>query len=88
MSVGKGKIHFVIGDTQVKEGVETKHLEWIGRYLVDQFAGQDVTVVHLGDHWDMPSLSSYDVDKKSMEGRRYREDVLAGNRAFGLLNAP
>lgn len=88
MKVSKGKIHVVIGDTQVKEGVPTAHLGWIGQYLVDQFAGEDVEVIHLGDHWDMPSLSSYDKGKKSMEGRRYKSDVKAGNDALGLLTNP
>ncbi len=84
----KGRIHFVIGDTQVREGVPTEHLTWIGQYLVDQFAGQDVAVIHLGDHWDMPSLSSYDLGKKSAEGRRYKIDIDAGNKGFDLLCAP
>lgn len=84
----KGRIHVVIGDTQVKDGVPTAHLGWIGRYLVDQFAGQDVAVIHVGDHWDMPSLSSYDKGKRAMEGRRYKADIKAGNRGFDLLNKP
>lgn len=86
--VSKGRIHFVIGDTQIKPGVPTAHLSWIGRYLVDQFAGQDVTVIHLGDHWDMESLSSYDKGKKASEGRRYKEDIKAGNDGFSLLCQP
>ncbi len=80
--------HIVIPDTQVKPGVRTDHLEWIGRYIVDQFAGKDIVVIHLGDHWDMPSLSSYDKGKKSMEGRRYVADIAAGNRGFHLISDP
>ncbi len=83
-------IHIVIPDTQAKPGVSTEHLDWIGRYIVDQFAGRDnVTIVHLGDHWDMPSLSSY--DKKGgtrLEGQRIVADIRAGNDAFAVLNAP
>lgn len=89
MKAIKGRTHVVIGDTQVKKGVPMEHLTWIGRYIVDQFAGRkDVTLVHLGDHWDMPSLSSYDKGKKEMEGRRYKDDIAAGNRGFDLLCAP
>jgi len=84
----KGRIHVVIGDTQVKPGVLTDHLTWIGRYIAEQFVGQDVALIHLGDHWDMPSLSSYDLGKKASEGRRYHEDVKAGNDAYAQLNAP
>lgn len=82
-------IHFVIPDTQAKPDVPTSHLRWIGQYLVDQLAGKDnVKVIHLGDHWDMPSLSSYDKGKRAMEGRRYVADVHAGNEAWKILNAP
>jgi hypothetical protein len=84
----KGRIHLVIGDTQVKDGVPTAHLSWIGQYIVDQFAGQNLQVCHLGDHADMPSLSSYDKGKRAMEGRRYRKDVVAANNGFDLLNEP
>jgi hypothetical protein len=36
----------------------------------------------------MPSLSSYDVGKKSFEGRRYRADIEASHSAMGALLAP
>ncbi len=84
----KGKIHVVIPDTQVSVGTPTAHLGWIGRYLVDQFEGQDLTIIHLGDHWDMPSLSTYDKGTARIEGRRYKRDIEAGNIAFALLNRP
>lgn len=78
-----------IPDTQVKPGVPTEHMGWIGKYVVDTFKGHaDCTVVHLGDHFDFPSLSSYDKGKKAMEGRRLREDLDAGNAAFRLLDRP
>lgn len=83
-----GRAHIVIGDTQAKPGVPTRHLEWIGQYIVDQFWGQDVSIVHVGDHWDMPSLSSYDRGSSRIEGKRYVHDVKAGNVAFDLLNEP
>lgn len=75
--------HLVIPDTQVKEGVPTDHLRWIGQYIADT---QPNVIVHLGDHWDMPSLSSYDKGKKQFEGRRYKKDIEAGNAAFALLD--
>lgn len=76
--------HVVIPDTQVKPGVPVDNLRWIGLYIADK---RPDVVVHLGDHWDMPSLSSYDKGKKAMEGRRYRADVDAGNEGMALLNA-
>lgn len=84
----KGRIHIVIGDTQVKPGVPTQHLGWIGRYIAEQFVGQDVVVIHLGDHWDMPSLSKYDEHTIHMEGLRYADDVVSGNEGFRTLHAP
>ena len=79
----------MLPDTQVKPGVPTAHLSWIGNYIVDRWAGQEnVKVVHLGDHWDMPSLSSYDKGKRSMEGRRVLADIAAGNEGFAVLNEP
>ncbi len=88
MRTDKGRIHIIIGDTQVKPGVPTANLSWIGQYIVDQFAGLDVTIVHVGDHFDMPSLSSYDKNKRGMEGRRYKSDIDSGNKGFDLLCEP
>jgi hypothetical protein len=84
-------IHVVIPDTQVRREVDgnpvpIEHLGWIGQYIVDKYAGRpNVTVIHIGDHYDMASLSSYDKGKKQMEGRRYLDDVEVGNAAFDLL---
>ena len=78
--------HIVIPDTQAKPGVPTDHLQWIGQYIVDEFRDKPVKIIHLGDHADMPSLSSYDKGKKSMEGRRVVEDIKAANSAWSILN--
>ena len=78
--------HVVIPDTQAKPGAPTDHLRWIGQYIVDHFRDQPIKIIHLGDHWDMPSLSLYDKGKRAMEGRRYVEDINAGNDAFVVLN--
>lgn len=77
--------HLVIPDTQVRPGVPTDHLRWIGLYLLDR---RPDVVIHLGDHWDLPSLSSYDRGKKAAEGRRLKEDIDAGNRALRLITDP
>lgn len=81
--------HVVIPDTQSKPGAPTDHLRWVGQYIVDHFAGRDnIRIIHLGDHWDMSSLSSYDKGKKSMEGRRVQADIDAGNKALDVLDGP
>lgn len=77
-----GKRILCIPDTQVKPGVPIDHFEWIGKYIA---AKRPDYIVHVGDHWDFPSLSSYDKGKKCFEGRRYRADVAAGNDAMRLM---
>ena len=77
--------HLVIPDTQVKHGNSVDHLYWAGRYAA---ATKPDVIIHLGDHWDMESLSSYDVGKKSFEGRRYTRDLYAGNSAMANFIAP
>lgn len=82
-------VHVVIPDTQIKPGVPTDHLRWIGQYIVDKFAGHpNFKIIHLGDHWDFPSLSSYDRGKMAMEGRRIHADLEAGNDAMKVLDKP
>ena len=77
--------HLIIPDTQVKPDTPHDHLTWAGKYAAD--IKPDV-IIHLGDHWDMPSLSSYDVGKKSFEGRRYTKDIAAGNEAIAAFMKP
>lgn len=74
----------VIPDTQVREDVDTAHLKWISDYIVEK---RPDMVLHLGDHWDMPSLSSYDYGKKTFEGKRYKKDIQAGNDGIKLLTS-
>ena len=76
--------HFILPDTQVRKGVPTDHLEWIG-HAIKKYK-PDV-VVHLGDHWDMHSLSSWDGPGSiAMEGARYEDDIAAGNEALERLH--
>jgi len=77
--------HLVIPDTQVKPNCPTDHLRWAGLYAVDK---KPDVIIHIGDHFDMPSLSSWDVGKKSFEGRRYMDDIEAGISAMHLFMDP
>jgi len=79
------KKHLVIGDTQVKPGISLSYLTWIGKYIVDK---QPDVIVMIGDFADMPSLSSYDVGKKSFEGRTYKADIKAANKGMDALLTP
>lgn len=75
----------VIPDTQVKPGDDLTYLNNIGKYIVEK---QPDVVVQIGDFADMPSLSSYDVGKKSFEGRRYVSDIEAAHKAMEALLQP
>lgn len=75
----------VIPDTQCKPGVPLDHLTWAGKYIAEH---RPDVIVHLGDHWDMESLSSYDQGKHCFEGRRVMKDIRAGNRGMKMLEAP
>lgn len=77
--------HFVLPDVQVRPGDNLEFLRCIGRYLVKK---QPEVIVCLGDFADMPSLSSYDVGKKSFEGRRYVADIEATHFAMQALLTP
>lgn len=77
--------HLVIPDCQVKDGYDYTYLEKIGQYIVEK---QPDKIICIGDFADMPSLSSYDVGKKSFEGRRYTRDVAATRTAMALLLQP
>lgn len=80
-----GRMHIVIPDCQVKSGVPTEHLEWIGNYIAEK---RPDVVVQIGDFADMPSLSSYDKGKLSAEGRRYVKDIAAVHAAMDRLMTP
>lgn len=75
----------VIPDIQAKHGINFKYLTKLGMYMVEK---QPDIVVCLGDLADMPSLSSYDVGKKSFEGRRYTKDIEAAHQAQTALFLP
>jgi len=74
-------IHVVVGDAHAKPGVSNERFDWLGKYLLDLRLSNpeaSIKVIDLGDWEDMPSLSSYDIGKKSYEGRRYQADIAAG----------
>jgi len=77
--------HLVIPDTQVKPDVCLDHLALLGKYIVDK---RPDVIVHLGDHADMESLSSYDKGKRSAEGKRVAKDIEAAKRGMEVLLKP
>lgn len=68
----------VIPDTQVKPGVRIDHFSWAGQYAAEK---QPDTIIHLGDWYDLPSLSQYDVvdDPANHYSQQYEADLAAGD---------
>ena len=77
--------HLVIPDVQAKPGHDFSYLTKIGQYIVEKKPDK---LICLGDFADMPSLSSYDIGKKSFEGRRYMADIEASQEAMVALLKP
>lgn len=78
--------HIFIPDTQVKPGVPTSHLTALANYIVEK---KPDVIIHAGDHWDMPSLSTYESKgSKYFHDKSYEADVEAGNRAMYELVGP
>jgi hypothetical protein len=71
----------VIADTQVDNDSPTDHLEALGRFIWEKKAGH---IIHIGDHWDLGSLSTY-ASKMQQEGRRLYDDLQGGFDAFELI---
>lgn len=77
--------HLIIADTQVKPGHDLSYLSAIGEYIAHK---KPDVIVHIGDHFDFESLSSYDKGKKSFEGRRVKADLDVGHEGMRLIMEP
>jgi len=77
--------HLVLPDVQAKSDTDFSFLNKIGQYIVEK---KPEVIICIGDFADMSSLSSYDVGKKSFEGRRYVKDIQAAHDAMNDLLAP
>lgn len=81
----------VIPDTQRRPDtlkVNTPLDKALGRMIV---AERPDVVIHIGDHWDMPSLSTYDMPKnnrRTINGEEVAADVEAGRESMGRILAP
>ncbi len=80
LTVDKGDI-LMIADTQQRPESRTEHLYALARYIAHH---QPACIVHIGDHWDFPSLSSY-ASMLEKEGKRLYDDLEAGFNAFKLI---
>lgn len=74
---------FVIGDTQCRWGEDLTYMKWIANYIKCK---RPSIIVLIGDHYDMASLSSYDEGKLNGEGRRFHEDIAAGDLGLQYID--
>lgn len=83
--------HIIVGDSHARPGVDNRRFDWLGKFILDYHLSNpdsDITIIEMGDLEDMPSLSSYDLGKKSYEGRRYKLDIEAAHDARRRINHP
>jgi hypothetical protein len=77
--------HLMIPDTQCKPDIDLRYLDWLGQYIVDK---KPEVIVHIGDHADMESLSSYDKGQRSAEGKRVHKDIDSAIEGMNRLLKP
>lgn len=77
--------HLIIPDTQVAPDTPLDHFVWIGKAIAEY---QPDVLVHIGDHWDMHSASTWSAaGSKDKEGARLHKDIQAGNEALAILES-
>ena len=72
----------VIADPQVVLGAPDQHLRSLSKYI---WKHKPKDIIHIGDHWDFPSLSAY-ASALDMEGRRLVDDLEGGINALELIS--
>ena len=86
MSPSSARRHLIIPDTHVRPGSPLWTMNAAANAILEY---RPDVVVHLGDHWDMPSLNRHSAPGSAdLEGRRISDDVAAGNTAMRTLMNP
>lgn len=75
----------VIGDVHFKPGVTNERATKLGRFIADR---QPSKIVQIGDMADLPSLSLFDVGKKTFEGRNLTADYKAVHDGLKKIKEP
>jgi len=73
--------HLWIPDTQVRQGVNTDHIEALGNFIE---AKRFEKIIVGGDWWDMPATSDHNAPLEQ-EGLRVVDDIAAGKKAMEKL---
>ena len=75
----------IFPDSHAKQEVPNTRFMVGGSFLLDY---KPDVLIDMGDHWDMESLSTFDVGKKSFVGKTYKADIDSGVDAMEKLLAP
>lgn len=70
------KTHFVFSDAHAHPDYSNERADWLGEFM---FVVRPDVVIDIGDTADMASLSEYDKNKRSYQGRAYAKDIEAHN---------
>lgn len=86
---GRTKIHLVLPDPHAHPDHNNDRADYIGKLILDLTSpGVDLSLINLGDMWDMASMAGYDKGKKSFWGKTYKKDIEAGLDFDERLFAP
>lgn len=72
----------VIADTQVKPDSDLSHLEALSRYI---WKHKPKYIVHIGDAFDFPSLSSYRTPAERQDKARLSDDLHSGVQSLDVI---
>lgn len=76
----------MIGDAHVQAGQVLLRFKALGQWILDNLPEN---IIIMGDFLDMQALSAWDKNKRlTMEGKRYKEEIDAGNVALDLMLKP
>lgn len=75
------QVLLVVGDAHAAPGASLARFVALGRLTADLAPD---AVVQIGDFYDLPSLSTYDKGRATAEGRRFTDDMRAGDVALDL----
>lgn len=86
----KTNVHLILPDSHATWGHDNRRYDWLGQLIVDlNGPNVNLTVVDIGDFYDMTSLNSYDKGaKKAYEGRQYKKDIEVGIDAQERIRVP
>ena len=74
--------HLTIPDSHIKPDQSHSRVRHLANFISEH---QPDIIINMGDWFDLPSLSHYDIGTASYEGRRYSKDISAGRSSLEYL---